>query len=703
MRRILFSLVLAALVLAFVFALPFAFAQYPVAITPYQIVDTRSGQGVPCAGCLLYTYSAGTNTPLATYNDYTLGTPNANPIVLNSAGYATTGIWVGSGCYKFILKDAGAVNIWTQDHICDGNAVVTALLSGATGATLVGYKAVQTSSTLRTVGSKLNETYSLVDAGCVADSGSTDNSTCIASAIAYAQASNASLLCPNTNGGYFGVSTPISVTITTQFDFYGEGPLGCNINWTGTATSDPTVKMLTFVASGGSGVSNYPFSLLNMNFGAVNAAGTLLDLDGINNFKIDNVNFSPAAATVNALLCRSCQSGSINARVPAPESGIVTNAIQFTMLANPAITSATTTITGSIGPSTSSFGVGSCAAFVDQFTTVAVIGSEVIRPLSCVSTTLTVASDCGATGTPGHNLCRGDEVTTAASHSSGAILTWAYPVVSDDVSCYNCETYSTTAGILMDSGPLSRITVYGGHHDENAYGVLNISGSFTGHSAHTESGLTGYYQNNANNQANGECYSCDLTAVNNAIDIESGSFKMYGGDTQGGNTLLGSGAAHSQLVGVVLATASYNFNETDLSCWGSYFAVGSPPTGYTSNCNRIIQADGGIIYTSPSSVVRTTPRDNPIDYWVDPTVAAGSTTYFSMQAVSNDVTGGTVKFGIKAAPADSGLTNVFNLLPLGASSGTIQIPGQASLSGLRYLCISTAGTVFSSASACSGT
>lgn len=107
----------------------------PIQITPYQILDARTGQVVPCVGCKVYTYSAGTVTPLATYTDSTLTVPNTNPVVTDSSGYASngsaiTGIWVGTSCYKLQLQDANSVVIWTQDHLCPAGAVSSLALNG---------------------------------------------------------------------------------------------------------------------------------------------------------------------------------------------------------------------------------------------------------------------------------------------------------------------------------------------------------------------------------------------------------------------------------------------------------------------------------------------------------------------------------------------------------------------------------------------
>ena len=72
--------------------------------------------GSPCTGCLLYTYSAGTTTPLPTYTDSTGAFQNTNPIVLDAAGGAQ--IWVLTASpYKFVLQTATGGSIWTVDHV----------------------------------------------------------------------------------------------------------------------------------------------------------------------------------------------------------------------------------------------------------------------------------------------------------------------------------------------------------------------------------------------------------------------------------------------------------------------------------------------------------------------------------------------------------------------------------------------------------
>lgn len=72
--------------------------------------------GDPLSGGLLYSYQAGTTTPLATYTDRAGGTANANPTVLDANGEAD--VWVTPGVlYKFVLKDSAGVVQWTADNV----------------------------------------------------------------------------------------------------------------------------------------------------------------------------------------------------------------------------------------------------------------------------------------------------------------------------------------------------------------------------------------------------------------------------------------------------------------------------------------------------------------------------------------------------------------------------------------------------------
>jgi len=87
--------------------------------------------GIPLAGGKIYTYQAGSSTPLATYTDNTGATANANPIVLGTDGRPSSEIWLTYGYnYKFVLKDANDNTIQTYDNLY--GIIGTAPTSGAT-------------------------------------------------------------------------------------------------------------------------------------------------------------------------------------------------------------------------------------------------------------------------------------------------------------------------------------------------------------------------------------------------------------------------------------------------------------------------------------------------------------------------------------------------------------------------------------------
>jgi hypothetical protein len=74
--------------------------------------------GTPLSGGLLYTYSAGTTTPLTTYTTSAGNVANANPIVLDAAGRVANQIWMTEGTFcKFVLRTSTGVEIWTKDNI----------------------------------------------------------------------------------------------------------------------------------------------------------------------------------------------------------------------------------------------------------------------------------------------------------------------------------------------------------------------------------------------------------------------------------------------------------------------------------------------------------------------------------------------------------------------------------------------------------
>jgi hypothetical protein len=94
-----------------------------------------NNDGVPLAGGLIYTYLAGTNTPVATYTTSAGNVAHSNPIVLDSAGRVPGGeIWLTNGVlYKFVLKDSAGTLIGTYDNISPINDSAFTRIANFTG------------------------------------------------------------------------------------------------------------------------------------------------------------------------------------------------------------------------------------------------------------------------------------------------------------------------------------------------------------------------------------------------------------------------------------------------------------------------------------------------------------------------------------------------------------------------------------------
>lgn len=120
MRKVLHIVAAAAIFCVLVFG-----AQAQTIVTPinqpHQTFFDNSGN--PCAICSLYSYTAGTTSPLPTYTDSTGSTQNTNPIVLDVAGGAN--IWLGTTyTYKFVLKNASGATVWTVDNVKSNSGAV---------------------------------------------------------------------------------------------------------------------------------------------------------------------------------------------------------------------------------------------------------------------------------------------------------------------------------------------------------------------------------------------------------------------------------------------------------------------------------------------------------------------------------------------------------------------------------------------------
>jgi len=124
--------------------------------------------GVPLAGGLIYTYAAGTTTPVATYQTSagSGGASNSNPIVLDSAGRVPYQIWLTDGVsYKFVLKTSGGSTVRTEDNFYGGAVSNVAALAASSGSSLVGFIQAGTGAVARTAQDKMREVVSAADFG----------------------------------------------------------------------------------------------------------------------------------------------------------------------------------------------------------------------------------------------------------------------------------------------------------------------------------------------------------------------------------------------------------------------------------------------------------------------------------------------------------------------------------------------------------
>jgi len=194
----------------------------------WQFFDNN---GIPLAGGKVYTYAAGTTTPLATYTARDGLTANANPIVLDSAGRTPAQIWSTEGLlYKYVVATATDIVLRTWDNI--GGSVVASDLAqdladttdNTNGDALIGFRQSDISGFLagavaRTVNDKLQEAVSVKDFGAVGDGVTDDTAAFLA-----AMTASSNVYVPE--GTYCvdaGNSTGCLITSGTGYNVYGDG------------------------------------------------------------------------------------------------------------------------------------------------------------------------------------------------------------------------------------------------------------------------------------------------------------------------------------------------------------------------------------------------------------------------------------------------------------------------------------------------
>lgn len=106
-------------------------------LAPLPVQRFYDNSGALAVGGKVYTYAAGTSTPVATYTDSTGSTPNQNPLVLNSRGEGN--FWLTPGqAYKFAVYDSLNNLLWSADNIvAPGNFVSPVIGGSASNSNLV--------------------------------------------------------------------------------------------------------------------------------------------------------------------------------------------------------------------------------------------------------------------------------------------------------------------------------------------------------------------------------------------------------------------------------------------------------------------------------------------------------------------------------------------------------------------------------------
>jgi len=285
----------------------------PLAGAAAQFFDNN---GVILAGGKIYTYSAGTTTPIAVYTSSSGSIAHTNPIILDSAGRVPSGeIWITSGVsYKFVIYTTLSTLIGTYDNISFLQASGVALtpsgyttatdvqtafdnLGSTAGTSKVGFIATGSGAVSRSAQSKLRETVSVEDFGAVGN-GTTDDTSAIQAALDSGAAT------VELTGKVYVVNgtltVPPGVTIMGQSiasEYYPSGPgsttVGSCLSKLSTGTNGPIV-----ILKSSSGIANC--YLKHSKVGGATTGIIQIGLTGNNsvyNSNISNVNLYGSATT----------------------------------------------------------------------------------------------------------------------------------------------------------------------------------------------------------------------------------------------------------------------------------------------------------------------------------------------------------------------------------------------------------------------
>lgn len=96
-------------------------------LSPPPKLQFFDANGAPLVGGKLYTYLAGTTTPVTTYQNKDGTIANTNPVIFDARGEAN--VWTDETILtKFMLTTAEDVELWTVDNI--GSIFTMGVVSG---------------------------------------------------------------------------------------------------------------------------------------------------------------------------------------------------------------------------------------------------------------------------------------------------------------------------------------------------------------------------------------------------------------------------------------------------------------------------------------------------------------------------------------------------------------------------------------------
>jgi hypothetical protein len=134
-------------------------------VMPPPKFTAYDANGDPCAGCKLFSYVSGTTTKQDTYTSATLGTPNANPVILDSAGRATVFL-DSTDSYKFVLApatdtDPPTAAYWTVDNVVGPFSGVVSITAASTRGLQISRSSAEAGLSIASSGGS-GKTYGIV-------------------------------------------------------------------------------------------------------------------------------------------------------------------------------------------------------------------------------------------------------------------------------------------------------------------------------------------------------------------------------------------------------------------------------------------------------------------------------------------------------------------------------------------------------------